>query len=151
MSTANKEADTNGSQTGMGQHNDSTSDANSTRQQARKPAKNYIRPTLARLRALPELRPIPWKTGHELPVAALAGSCSWGWRRVCLLSTRGSIAETECSDCSRGGGRFSLCVTLDPFYGGACSNCVSQRRVKHCSLRSQTSGIAFALYLDGWC
>ncbi|OWP05539.1 hypothetical protein B2J93_7883 [Marssonina coronariae] len=57
-----------------------------------KPPASYI-PFLDRLRALPELRPIPWRPGQELPRERSFDSPRVQQRGATLLSTRGAIAS----------------------------------------------------------
>ena len=98
-------------------------------------------PFLERLRALPEIRPIPWRTGQELPPEKAINSSRVQQRGAILLSTRGKVMQMPCSHCSAGYGRFSQCITLDNWFQGACSTCIFTSKGNKCSLRFQTSGI----------
>jgi len=98
-------------------------------------------PFLERLRALPILRPIPWRPGQELPAEKAMDSPRVQSRGAILLSTRGKVMDTPCSHCSAGFGRFSQCITLENWFQGACSTCIFTSKGNKCSLRFQTSGI----------
>ncbi|CAL3965425.1 unnamed protein product [Diplocarpon coronariae] len=104
-----------------------------------KPPASYI-PFLDRLRALPELRPIPWRPGQELPRERSFDSPRVQQRGATLLSTRGAIASAACEHCSSGYGRFGLCVTLPQWFQGACSSWIFTSKGNRCSLRTQISG-----------
>ncbi|KAF8857947.1 hypothetical protein BDZ45DRAFT_726411 [Acephala macrosclerotiorum] len=106
-----------------------------------KPNPDYI-PFLERLRRLPPVREIPWRPGQELPPEKAEESPRVQQRGAILLSTRGKVMELKCEHCTRGYGRFSLCVTLDPWFQGACSSCIFTSKGNKCSLRFQTSGSA---------
>ncbi len=97
-------------------------------------------PFLDRLRALPEVRPIPWRPGQELGPEKSTESPRVQQRGAILLSTRGHPPENPCASCAAGNGRFSVCVTLEPWFQGACSSCIFTSKGNKCSLRSQTSG-----------
>ncbi|PMD23385.1 hypothetical protein NA56DRAFT_701671 [Hyaloscypha hepaticicola] len=119
------------------QHTSATQDA---RQQAR-PGSMHI-PFLDRLRALPEVRLIPWRPGQELPPEKSIDSPRVQQRGAVLLSTRGGEAPSPCSHCAAGYGRFSKCIILEQWFQGACSGCIFTSKGNKCSLRFQTSGIA---------
>ena len=97
-------------------------------------------PFLDRLRQLPEIRPIPWREGQELPREKAIDSPRVQQRGAILLSTRGNVVATPCSHCAGGFGRFSQCITLDAWFQGACSTCIFTSKGNKCSLRCQTSG-----------
>ncbi|CAG8973362.1 hypothetical protein HYALB_00000125 [Hymenoscyphus albidus] len=99
-------------------------------------------PFLERLRALPEVRSIPWRPGQELPREKAIDSPRVQQRGAILLSTRGNVVESACSHCAGGFGRFAQCITLDPWFQGACSTCIFTSKGNKCSLRFQTSGTA---------
>lgn len=105
-------------------------------------------PFLERLRQLPEVRPIPWRPGQELPREKAIDSPRVQQRGAILLSTRGNVVESPCSHCAGGFGRFAQCITLDPWFQGACSTCIFTSKGNKCSLRFQTSGM-YALAM-GW-
>lgn len=92
--------------------------------------------SLSGLRALPELRAIPWVPGKELPPEKSTDSPRTQTRGAFLLSTRGNINNPPCSHCATGSGRFMLCVSLDDFFHGACSTCQMATRGNLCSLRT---------------
>jgi len=117
------------------QHTSATQDA---RQQAR-PVSMHI-PFLDRLRALPEVRQIPWRPGQELPPEKSIDSPRVQQRGAVLLSTRGGEAPSPCSHCEAGYGRFSKCIVLEQWFQGACSGCIFTSKGNKCSLRFQTSG-----------
>ncbi|KAL5316818.1 hypothetical protein ACEPPN_015869 [Leptodophora sp. 'Broadleaf-Isolate-01'] len=107
-----------------------------------KPAGNYI-PFLERLKRLPEVRPsIPWRPGQELPPEKAIDSPRVQQRGAILLSTRGVAMVNPCEHCAGGYGRFSVCVTLQNWFQGACSSCIFTSKGNKCSLRTQTSGSA---------
>ena len=62
------------------------------------------------LRALPEVRPIPWVPGKELPPERSTASSRTQTRGAFLLSTRGVIRDPPCSHCATGSGRFANAV-----------------------------------------
>ncbi len=105
-----------------------------------KPVSNYV-PFLDRLRALPEVRAVPWRPGQELPPERAINSPRVQQRGATLLSTRGAVAPTPCDHCFSGYGRFSICVTLEHWFQGACSSCIFTSKGNKCSLRTQTSGM----------
>lgn len=97
-------------------------------------------PFLDRLRALPEVRSIPWRPGQELPPEKSVDSPRVQQRGAILLSTRGAVTDTQCDHCAAGYGRFSVCVTLESWFQGACSSCIFTSKGNKCSLRFETSG-----------
>ncbi|TAQ91051.1 hypothetical protein B7494_g585 [Chlorociboria aeruginascens] len=101
-------------------------------------------PFLDRLRALPKVRPVPWRVGQELPPEKSTDSPRVQQRGACLLSTRGKIVETPCTHCASGFGRFSHCITLDDWFQGACSTCIFTSKGNKCSLRIETLGVTDA-------
>ena len=78
---------------------------------------------LESLRALPEVRSIPWQAGKELPADKSTHSPRSQTRGAFLLSTRGQIRSPPCTHCATGVGRFSVCVSLDGWFHGACATC----------------------------
>ena len=78
---------------------------------------------LETLRTLPEVRSIPWQAGKELPADKSTHSARSQTRGAFLLSTRGEIRNPPCSHCQTGVGRFSVCVSLDGYFHGACATC----------------------------
>ncbi|KAE8449580.1 hypothetical protein EG329_007910 [Mollisiaceae sp. DMI_Dod_QoI] len=88
-----------------------------------------------KLRALPEVRPIPWRPGKECPPEKSTESTRPQTRGAFLLATRGKIRNPPCTHCETGSGRFSLCVSLNDWYFGACATCVMATRGNKCSLR----------------
>lgn len=97
-------------------------------------------PFLDRLRALPEVRQIPWRPGQELPPEKSIDSPRVQQRGAVLLSTRGGEAPSPCSHCAAGYGRFSKCIIKEQWFQGACSGCIFTSKGNKCSLRFQTSG-----------
>ncbi|KAE9364571.1 hypothetical protein N431DRAFT_421647 [Stipitochalara longipes BDJ] len=87
------------------------------------------------LRALPEVRSIPWQSGKELPADKSTESPRSQTRGAFLLSTRGQIRNPPCTHCATGVGRFSVCVSLDGWFHGACATCQMGTRGNLCSLR----------------
>ncbi|KAH7313060.1 hypothetical protein BKA65DRAFT_151257 [Rhexocercosporidium sp. MPI-PUGE-AT-0058] len=111
-------------------------------QSSSKPPSNYV-PFLERLRRLPEVRAsIPWRPGQELPPEKAVDSPRVQQRGAILLSTRGTVMTNPCGHCAGGYGRFSVCVTLQNWFQGACSGCIFTSKGNKCSLRTQTSGSA---------
>lgn len=103
--------------------------------------------SLSGLRVLPELRPIPWVNGKELPPDKSTESPRTQTRGAFLLSTRGNVNNPPCSHCATGSGRFSLCVSLEDFFHGACSTCQMATRGNLCSLRTGKDGMVVPLGL----
>ncbi|KAG9236707.1 hypothetical protein BJ875DRAFT_209315 [Amylocarpus encephaloides] len=95
---------------------------------------------LTHLQALPEIRPIPWILGRELPPEKSTNSSRPQTKGAFMLLTRGEIKNPPCTHCTTGAGRFSACVALDPFYFGACATCQMATRGHLCSLRSDEDG-----------
>jgi hypothetical protein len=118
--------------------NQPTSANQDARPQAR-PGSMHI-PFLDRLRALPEVRQIPWRPGQELPPEKSIDSPRVQQRGAVLLSTRGGEAPSPCSHCAAGYGRFSKCIILEQWFQGACSGCIFTSKGNKCSLRFETSG-----------
>ena len=87
------------------------------------------------LRALPEIRPIPWRTGKELSHEQSVEAQRVQTRGACLLVTRGQVRDPPCSHCSKDVGRFSLCVALDDWFNGACATCYLVARPNQCEFR----------------
>jgi hypothetical protein len=104
-------------------------------------------PFLDRLRQLPEKRTLPWQVGKDLPPDKSTNSPRVQQRGACLLATRGDVAEVPCDHCARGNGRFTACITLYPWFQGACSTCIFTSKANRCSLRVQTIG-NFTLYIE---
>ena len=100
-------------------------------------------PFLDRLKALPEVRPIPWRPGQELPPERSTESPRVQQRGALLLVTRGQRVEPPCTHCANGYGRFTECITLENWFQGACSGCIFTSKGNKCSLRFQTSGASF--------
>lgn len=92
--------------------------------------------TLDPLRALPEIRPIPWYAGKELPIDKSTESTRVQTRGACLLASRGQVQNQPCNHCQSGVGRFSLCIALDDWFHGACATCQLATRGNLCSLRT---------------
>lgn len=57
-----------------------------------------------------------------------------------MLSTRGKIRNPPCNHCTGGSGRFSVCVSLDNWFFGACATCQMATRGHLCSLRTAAAG-----------
>jgi hypothetical protein len=104
--------------------------------------------SLSGLRALPELRSIPWVPGKELPPEKSTENPRTQTRGAFLLSTRGNINNPPCSHCATGSGRFAICVSLDDFFHGACSTCQMATRGNLCSLRTGKDGMVAPLQLS---
>lgn len=98
---------------------------------------------LEALRALPEVRQIPWHDGKELPPEKSTQSPRSQTRGAFLLVTRGEIRNPPCSHCATGVGRFSVCVSLDGWFHGACATCQMGTRGNTCSLRKDAEGVLF--------
>lgn len=123
------------------------------REQARsspRPGSIHI-PFLDRLRALSEVRSIPWRPGQELPPERSIDSPRVQQRGAILLSTRGSVAPSPCEHCAAGYGRFSQCITLEQWFQGACSGCIFTSKGNKCSLRLDTSGKSTSVFLATDC
>ncbi|KAN0099655.1 hypothetical protein V8E51_013430 [Hyaloscypha variabilis] len=90
---------------------------------------------LESLRALPEVRAIPWQAGKELPAEKSTHSPRSQTRGAFLLATRGLIRNPPCTHCATGVGRFSVCVSLEGWFHGACATCQMGTRGNLCSLR----------------
>jgi hypothetical protein len=103
-----------------------------------KPGGDY----LAGLRALPEVRPMPVKEGKGLPPAKSTESIRPSTKGAYLLATRGIVRNPPCNHCATGAGRFSLCVSLDNWFHGACATCQMATRGHLCSLRIELDGMA---------
>ncbi|KAF4635050.1 hypothetical protein G7Y89_g3046 [Cudoniella acicularis] len=120
----------------------SSQDAPLSPARATKPQPTNI-PFLDRLRALPEVRSsIPWRPGQELGPEKAIDSPRVQQRGAILLIQRGKVADAPCTHCASGYGRFSQCITLEPWFQGACATCVFTSKGNKCSLRFQTSGTA---------
>jgi Protein of unknown function (DUF3716) len=104
---------------------------------ARKPGAD----ALEGLRALPEVRPIPWIAGKELPPEKSTESPRSQTRGAFLLATRGKVRNPPCTHCATGVGRFSLCISLEGWFHGACSTCQMGTRGNLCSLRKDAEGM----------
>ena len=103
------------------------------------------------LRALPEVRPIPWMPGKELPPDKSTESPRTQTKSAFLLSTRGKINDPGCNHCQSGVGRFLHCITMDGWFHGACATCQMGTRGNLCSLRSDGVGggmSAFCQYTE---
>jgi hypothetical protein len=90
-----------------------------------------------RLQLMPEKRPLPWRPGVEPGADNETGGES---RRKqirfgCLLATRGIIQAEPCNSCANGRGKFSLCVSLEGFFKGACASCQLSGRPNRCSIK----------------
>jgi hypothetical protein len=105
-----------------------TSPAGSAHNSASKARKPGI-DALEGLRALPEVRPIPWQSGKELPPEKSTESPRSQTRGAFLLSTRGQIRDPPCTHCASGVGRFSVCVSLEGWFHGACATCQASPNV----------------------
>lgn len=99
--------------------------------------------TLDPLRRLPEVRPIPWYTGKELPPEKATESTRVQTRGACLLASRGKANDPPCNHCKTGVGRFSVCVSLEDWFHGACATCQLATRGNLCSLRTNKDGGMF--------
>ncbi|KAG0649516.1 hypothetical protein D0Z07_4336 [Hyphodiscus hymeniophilus] len=127
----NEHEDENNQSTNFDSPNDSQS-----RSQTREPGQ--AGPTfLSRLSQLPIQRPLPWRTGQDLPPERSSESDRVQQRGASLLAARGTIATEPCTQCAAGRGRFSHCITLGNWFQGACSSCVFTSRGNRCSLRLQ--------------
>lgn len=104
---------------------------------------------LDRLRALPEVRPIPWYPGKELPPEKSTESDRVQTRSACIMASRGKINEPPCTHCATGLGRFSKCISLDEYLSGACSTCHLAARGNSCSLRQKLAASRFFAHLVG--
>lgn len=93
------------------------------------------------LRALPEIRPIPWMPGKELPPDKSTESPRTQTKSAFLLSTRGKINDPPCNHCTSGVGRFLHCITLEGWFHGACATCQMGTRGNLCSLRDGGGGM----------
>jgi hypothetical protein len=102
-----------------------------------------------KLRRLPELRPIPWRKGKECAPEKSTHSSRPQTRGAFLLVTRGNIRQPCCTHCETGAGRFSVCVSLNEWYHGACATCVMATRGNKCSLRQDVEGLFVPSYLRG--
>jgi hypothetical protein len=122
------------------QQSPETQDAPRQEQSSPRPGSIHI-PFLDRLRALPEVRSIPWRLGQELPPERSIDSPRVQQRGAILLSTRGTVSPSPCEHCAAGYGRFSVCITLELWFQGACSSCIFTSKGNKCSLRFQTSGM----------
>jgi hypothetical protein len=122
------------------QQSPATQDARELTQSSPRPGSIHI-PFLDRLRALPEARSIPWRPGQELPPERSVDSPRVQQRGAILLSTRGKVSPSPCEHCAAGYGRFSVCITLEHWFQGACSSCIFTSKGNKCSLRFQTSGM----------
>jgi hypothetical protein len=116
-----------------------------TKREAQSPVGAAHLPFLDRLKALPEIRQIPWRPGQELPPERSIDSPRVQQRGAVLLVTRGKIVKEQCTHCAAGYGRFSVCVTMENWFQGACSGCIYTSKGNKCSLRFQTSGISLQL------
>jgi hypothetical protein len=104
--------------------------------------------TLEGLRALPVVRQIPWKEGKELTEEQITKQTARVQTRgAFLLVTRGQVRNPQCNRCVTGTGRFSLCVSLDGWFKGACATCEMATRGNLCSLRKEWEGKILCL---GW-
>jgi len=75
------------------------------------------------LRALPEVRQIPWRAGMELPPEKSTEHSRSQTRGAFLLVTRGKVRNPPCTRCVNGPGRFTVCVSLEGWFKGACATC----------------------------
>jgi hypothetical protein len=116
-----------------------TQDVREQERSSPRPGSIHI-PFLDRLRALPEVREIPWRPGQELPPDRSIDSPRVQQRGAILLSTRGAAAPIPCEHCAAGYGRFSSCITLDQWFQGACSGCIFTSKGNKSSLRALVSG-----------
>jgi hypothetical protein len=118
----------------------------SSRQQSQRRSDGGFNDTLDPLRALPELRPIPWYAGKELSKDKSTESSRVQTRGACLLASRGIVNDPPCTHCQSGVGRFSLCVSLEDWFHGACATCQLATRGNLCSLRTDREiGLIFAM------
>lgn len=104
---------------------------------------------LDRLQKLEQVRPIPWRAGQELPPDKSTHSSRVQQRGATLLSTRGVVSNPPCQSCASGNGRFSVCVTADNWFRGACASCLFTSKGNRCSLRRERSG-EFSWKSRGW-
>ena len=108
----------------------------SARPQSQRRSDGGFNDTLDPLRALPEVRTMPWYTGKELPTEKATESTRVQTRGACLLASRGKVNNPPCNHCKSGVGRFSVCVSLDDWFHGACATCQLATRGNLCSLRT---------------
>ncbi|KAF8857534.1 hypothetical protein BDZ45DRAFT_432105 [Acephala macrosclerotiorum] len=94
------------------------------------------------LRRLPEVRSIPWKVGKQIGPEKSTQSDRPQTRGAYMLVTRGEIRNPPCTNCEHGSGRFSVCVSLNEYYQGACATCVLATRGTTCTLRQDIAGIS---------
>lgn len=100
------------------------------------PTTNFVTFTASSLEALknlPEKRELPWRPGQELPD-------EYEFKRpqqkgAVFLAARGEVQSRPCRVCQNENGRFTLCVALDQYFGGACASCVFPSKGSQCSLR----------------
>ncbi|KAL3418380.1 hypothetical protein PVAG01_10096 [Phlyctema vagabunda] len=103
------------------------------------PRRRYAHGMEERLAAMPEVRPMPWRPGTEVPDELETGGESRRKqiRFACLLATRGNVVQVPCRTCSNGRGKFSECIALDAFFKGACASCQMSGRPNRCSIKQQ--------------
>jgi len=92
---------------------------------------------LDRLRALLEVRPIPWYEGKELPEEKSTQSTRVQTRGACLLASRGNVMDPPCNHCAAGIGRFALCISSPDWFNGACATCQFATRGNLCTYRKK--------------
>lgn len=100
--------------------------------------------SLAALVAKPVLRAIPWKEGKALDdEQILKQSSRIQTRGAFLLVTRGQVSNPPCQRCAETQtGRFSLCVSDEKWFKGACATCEMATRGNLCTLRKALEGRA---------
>lgn len=103
------------------------------------PATSTSTSLITTLRALPEIRPIPWRPGtqpqdHWVP--------SIHQTRGILLSARGKPAAHPCERCAAGEGVFAECIVLGGWYQEQCGNCLYKAGGRRCSLWRRFKGRA---------
>lgn len=100
--------------------------------------------SLSGLRALPEVRPVPWAVGKELPIEKSTESPRTQTQGAFLLSTRGNVNIDPCSHCATGAGRFALCINHPSWFQGVCATCQMATRGNLCTLRVISIGKYFS-------
>jgi hypothetical protein len=85
------------------------------------------------LAALPELRPVTYRSGRTLKTGRTANEEAF------LGQSRGSqrIGPSACKHCKakKQGGPFTSCVVVAGLFGGSCCNCHYNSETGRCSLR----------------
>jgi len=97
------------------------------------PVVTFTASSLEQLKNLPPKRELPWRAGLEL-------TDDYEFKRpqqkgAVFLAARGEVQSQPCRICENGNGRFTLCVALDQYFGGACASCVFPSKGSQCTLR----------------